>query len=364
MAMTRLALLLFLGLLTQAALAFSVAFVNPGKSNEEYWVSATQAMQAAASNLGIDLEVVYAERDHLHMVDLTRALVSRPLGKRPDCLILVNERRMGTEMLKLADAAGVDVLFVFSGLSAEDRSETGEPRERYRHWLGSLEPHAEDAGYLTARALIEQGIRDHRVAVDGKLHMVAIAGDRSTPASIRRNEGMQKAIAEHPNVVLDQIVYGDWQRQKAADQAHVLFTRYPTSQLVWTGSDLMAFGAMDALRDLGGTPGHDKLFSAVNNSIAAMNDLIDGHLNALAGGHFMAGAWAVVMLYDYHHGHDFASERLELDKSMFTLFDQEEAHRYLTRFGKGVNGIDFKRFSKARNPALKQYDFRFGQLLK
>ena len=42
-----------------------------------------------------------------------------------------------------------------------------------------------------------------------------------------------------------------------------------------------------------------------------------GELSALAGGHFMAGAWALVMLYDYAHGVDFASEGLELRTSIF-----------------------------------------------
>lgn len=45
-----------------------------------------------------------------------------------------------------------------------------------------------------------------------------------------------------------------------------------------------------------------------------------GRLEALAGGHFIAGAWSLVMLYDYEHSHDFAKdEGLELEYSMFTL---------------------------------------------
>src|SRR4051812_12152150 len=40
-----------------AARAQSVAFINPGKSDETYWVTATQGMQAAARSLGIAFEV-------------------------------------------------------------------------------------------------------------------------------------------------------------------------------------------------------------------------------------------------------------------------------------------------------------------
>ena len=71
------------------------------------------------------------------------------------------------------------------------------------------------------------------------------------------------------------------------------------------------------------------------------------------------------MIYDYTHGKDFASEGLELDQSMFTLFTPALATRYLERFGDmNFERIDFRRYSKALNPKLKRYDFNFKQLLK
>src|SRR5262245_12404632 len=86
----------------------------------------------------------------------------------------------------------------YSSIPADQRGGTGSPRGKYKGWLGSLEPRAEDAGYLTARALIERGKREKAFAPDGKLHMLAIAGDRSTPSSINRNQGMRRAVAEAP----------------------------------------------------------------------------------------------------------------------------------------------------------------------
>jgi ABC-type sugar transport system substrate-binding protein len=45
--------------------AQSVAFINPGKSDEIYWVTASQAMEAAAKSLGMNFEVQYAQREPL-----------------------------------------------------------------------------------------------------------------------------------------------------------------------------------------------------------------------------------------------------------------------------------------------------------
>jgi ABC-type sugar transport system substrate-binding protein len=62
---------------------------------------------------------------------------------------------------------------------------------------------------------------------DGRLHMLAIAGDRSTPASLKRNEGMRRAVAEAKDVVVDQEVYAEWSRAKAQEQSEWLFSATP-----------------------------------------------------------------------------------------------------------------------------------------
>src|SRR4051812_4458284 len=83
------------------AASFSVVFINPGRSDEPYWRSVTRFMQPAAQQLDIRLEVLYAERDHLKMIDLTKEVAQR--SKKPDYLIIVNEKLAAGEMLKLAD---------------------------------------------------------------------------------------------------------------------------------------------------------------------------------------------------------------------------------------------------------------------
>src|ERR1700681_2106714 len=246
--------------------AQAIVFIDPGKSDEVYWVTAANAMKAAADELGMRLEVRYAERDHLRAIQYARDIAALPAAKHPDFVILSNDNGTGPEMLRLLDAAGVKTFFAFSSLPREDRAEMGGPRQKFKGWLGSLEPHAEDAGYLTAKSIIEQGREASAKRADGKLHMVAIAGDRATPSSIRRNAGMEHAVIDAGDVVLDQMVYAGWTRDKAAEQAPWLFARHPDARLVWAGNDLMAFGAMQAWEKRGGVAGGDAWFSGVNTS--------------------------------------------------------------------------------------------------
>jgi ABC-type sugar transport system substrate-binding protein len=346
------------------ARAQSVAFINPGRSNEIYWVTATQGMQAAAHSLGMTFEVQYAQREPLKTLDIAREMVARPAGKRPNYIVVTDDYSVADRLLAIIDPAGVKTFLAYSSIPVDQRGGIGSPRSKYKGWLGSLEPQAEDAGYLTARALIERGKKEKAFGADRKLHMLAIAGDRSTPSSINRNQGMRRAVAEAPMVVLEEEVYAAWARENAAQQAESLYRRYPDVKLVWAGNDLMAFGAMSAWEKRGGKPGVDAWFSGINTSTEALEAVKSGRLTSLAGGHFISGAWALVMIYDYHHGRDFADEGLELKRPMFAEFTPVLADRYIERFSGGFDGVDFSRYSKVKNPQLKRYNFGFAQLLE
>ena len=340
--------------------AQSVAFINPGKSDEIYWVTATQGMRAAADSLGMTFEVQYAEREPVRTFAIAREMVARAIDKRPEYIVITDDAAVADQLLKIIDAAGVKSFLAYSSIPSDQRVGIGSPRGQYKGWLGSLEPRAEDAGYLTAHALIERGKKEQAFGRDGKLHMLAIAGDRATSSSLKRNEGMRRAIAEDSMVVVDQQLYAAWSRE----YAEALYRRYPDARLIWAGNDLMAFGAMAAWEKRGGKPGVDAWFSGINTSIEALEAIKSGRLTSLVGGHFITGAFALVMLYDYHRGRDFSDEGLELQRPMFAQFTPRLADRYLERFKNGFVSIDFSQFSKVKNPQIKRYDFGFAQLLE
>ena len=357
--------LLLLFLLPAGAQAQQVVFINPGHPHEIYWATAGQAMQAAARSLGMGFEQHFADRQPERVVALAAEIARRPAAQRPDYVVLTNDKTTLVQSARLLQAAGIKTFAAFSGLLPQER-ESAAPRSGLPLLLGSLEPQGEDAGYLTARALIQAGLGRPQRGPDGKLHLVAIAGDRSTPVSIARNEGMRRAVAEFPQVLLDQVLFGDWKRELAREQMAALLQRDTAPQLVWAGSDQMAFGAMEAAQARGMTPGQDLLFAGINTSTEAMLAVIDGRLSALAGGHFLCGAWALVMLHDHHRGLDFAaSEGLELQRPMFMLFTKAAAQRYLQRFdGAGLDRLDFRPYSKWHQRGLKRYPFTLDGLLR
>jgi ABC-type sugar transport system substrate-binding protein len=355
--------LLLLPLLLQPAVAQRVAFINPGHADEAFWVSAGQAMQAAARALQLPLEQHFAGRDPQRALALARELAQRQPGQRPDYVILVNEKGVLVPAAKLLGEAGIPSLAAFSGLLPQER-EAWAPRRGLPLLLGTLEPRAEDAGYQTARSLIVEGLRRRLQGPDGRLHLLAIAGDRSTPVSIQRNLGMRRALAEFPQVQLDQVVFADWKRDEAGELMARQLARGATPQLVWAGSDQMALGAMTEARRAGHHPGQDLLFSAINTSDEALQARHSGALTALSGGHFLLGALAVVMLYDHHHGRDFSDLGLVLELPMFTPLDRAQA-RTLQRHGaRRVEQVDYRSLSRYLKPGLKDYRLDIQALLR
>lgn len=340
-----------------------IVFINPGRTDEPFWRSVERFMQPAAQQLDMRLEVLYAERDHMKMTDLVKQVAAR--GSKPDYLMIVNEKLAGGEMLKLADRAGIKTLVVFSKFDDAQAAEVGRPRQKHRHWLGSLTPNAVDAGRLTADELVRQAQQLRATANDGKVHVAIISGDKTTPTGAQRLQGALEAFSAHPSVVLEQVVFGNWDRARAKEQAAALLLRYPNLNAFWAASDLMAYGAMEAAEEAGRSPGVDMLFSAINNSPEVMRARLRGRVSALAGGHFTAGAWGLVMLYDHHHGIDFRNEGLELHVPLFLLFDEQRAQRFLARFAdEDFSAIDFRQFSKHLQPQLRRYQFSLLPALK
>jgi ABC-type sugar transport system substrate-binding protein len=340
-----------------------VAFINPGSADEPYWRSVTRFMEPAAKQLGMELEVIYTNRDQVKMVETMQSLTLR--AKKPDYVIISNDKLVAPEMIRLADQAKIKTFLAFSNLAADQVVEFGVPRQKHPLWLGSIRPNSVEGGRLTAQELVRRAQKAQLVGKDGKIHIALISGDKATITGVEREAGAMQVFKANPSVMVEQIVNANWSRDRAKQQAGLLLQRYPNLNAIWVASDLMAYGAIDGSREAKRQPGKDLLFSAFNNSPEVLRAVVQGNISSLAGGHFTAGGWALVMLHDYHHGVDFAKFGLEQELSLFALLDEQLAQRFLVRYGEeDFSSVDFKQFSRFLNPKLMRYDFGLLQILK
>ncbi|CAM3079973.1 ABC transporter substrate-binding protein [Pseudomonas floridensis] len=318
-------LMLFGCLWTGLAWATNVVFISPGTETDGYWRSYVRVMQSAAATTGMTLTVLHSDRDTRKLLAMARETLQGSV--RPDYLLFSNELNVAPEILRLSQGSGVKLFAVNNTFTADQLRILGDLPSRYPDFIGSLVGNDEEGGYLTAKRLISLAAP---VAEGATLEMLAFSGTNTTPVSLYREMGMRRALAEHPEVHLRQIVLSGWRRDRALEQARVLLNRYPDIRLIWSANEQMAFGAMDALRERGGQPGRDILFSAINGTALSLQAQLDGRLSVVATGHFTLGGWAMILLHRYdtaqRQTHKQAGSRVI---QVLHLVERQDAPRFL-----------------------------------
>jgi ABC-type sugar transport system substrate-binding protein len=337
-----------------------VMFVNPGRSDEVFWDMVSNFMAAAARDLNIDLEVVTAERDHLKMVEL--ALQAAASDNPPDYMILVNEKLAAGKMLDELPAS-IKLMLLNNNLSAQQADKFGVPRQKKENWIASIYPNHEKAGYDIGTTIIAAAGQAGYPAIAENLGLLAIGGNRATPASVQRMAGLHRAMAARTDIHLYQTIHSQWRRDKAQSQMSGLLRRWPETRLIWAANDPMALGAMDAAIKRGRKPGQDVFIGGLNWSGEALERVRDGSMTASVGGHFMQGGWLMVLIHDFHAGRDFADIGVEFTAPM-SVIDTKNVEPYLAAFGdQDWDRIDFLRFSRGTKETNFHYELGLDEIL-
>ena len=334
-----------------------VLFVNPGFADQGFWKAVSDTMAAAASVLGFELTIVSGDRKWPLMVSRGLQAIEE---LKPDYAILVNEHQQAPQLMEAAEAQGTKTILLLNGLTAEQEANMLGPRQKLSNWLGSLTPDNAVAGYEMAQSLLASG-EALGLDKDG-LSILTLAGDFKTPASIKRLEGLDRALREYKTLSEARRITVNWSGEEAYDRT-TIFLKTAAIDAVWAANDPIAIGAIRALRDAGKEPGRDVVVTGLNWSREAVDLVRTGKMTLTHGGHFLAGAWVMVLLYDYENGKDFAAISPHLSFPMSAIHSGN-ADAYVEAFGDGDwSKIDYKRFSRVENPTRRDYPFDLTTLL-
>jgi ribose transport system substrate-binding protein len=191
----------------------------------------------AAARLAADRVAAEAGGRTVHYVPETpddvgqqKVLVGEALAGRPDAVVFVpTDDRAMVEDVRRFEAAGIPVVNCVNRMEG-----------RFVAFVGSDDV---AVGYSAARALIE--------GLGGKGDIVVIEGSAGAPTARDRAVGLRKALAEAPAIRVLGSGGGAFQVAPAKLAMARLLAEHPRIDGVWTGNDLMAFGALDALADSG-----------------------------------------------------------------------------------------------------------------
>jgi ABC-type sugar transport system substrate-binding protein len=238
------------------------------------------------------------------------------------------------------------------------------PRETLDSWIGHVVPDNVEAGRTLAKLLERRAVERGLVEAGAPVPMVALTGTLDSSAARDRNQGLLNATSIGQAQLL-QLVLAEWSEQQASEKMSVLFRRYPQTTAIWNASDGMALGAIQAARNAGRRPGEDVIVGGVDWEPRALAAIHRGDLAVSLGRHFMGGGLALLLIHDYHHGYDFAEGRRSAALSyQFEPATADNVHLVERMLApEHWQALDFRQFSRARNPELREQDFSAEQLM-
>ena len=312
-----------------------------------FWGKTVFFTLQAAQDLGVEIKVYNALGDKDRML----AQVKQALAEKVDGIIFPAYQQSGESILQMAEAKGVPAILINSRLSPGDLL----PRTKYQGWLGSVLPDDEKAGVLLMRQLVSQA----KSLGISRINLLAITGEVADESSQDRTRGMQKFIKYMPDLGTVETASGGWSLMEAYRAFISHYERHPETNTVWCANDEMALGVIKAKEKLGITK--PLVIGGMDWDESALEAINAGRMHVSVGGHFLDGAWALVLLYDYLNGRDFAEEQLSFPSPMVAVI-KANLDRFASLSALGESPVDFKVFSKAANPKRQIYNMNFQEV--
>lgn len=357
-------LLFLLYISSQSVNALNIALVNPTAKEETFWALITELTQEAAKDLNIELTVYYSDSHRMIQSQLIERIVT---GKnKPDYLIFLPYGGSILNSFNALESAKVPFVTLERAYDIKRvRQKINKPQETYKYWLGEIYNDNIQDGKLLANHLYRHAKR--LIHTQEPLTTIALNGDYYTE-SLDRAEGFMDAFFDKTDVVINQVVPARWNREEAGRRFLKLNERYGKSDIVWSASDQMALGVLDVLEQTSLVPNKDFVIGGFDLIPEAIRAIHENKLTASVGGHFLQGVWAIIRLYDYHHGikHAFIkSDDAPFIESIVIDVENIKQYKMLADIN-DFSSIDFTAFSLHKNQQndVKYYDLTLKNFIE
>jgi ABC-type sugar transport system substrate-binding protein len=304
----------------------------------EFWNDYLAFMKLGAKQLGVNLIVVDAQNSPERMIRSIQDLAARKV----DGIIFTAYWSVGTRGLSIAKDAGIPVAIT------DTHPDYPPQTARFPNYISFVGPSDEDMGASIGKALIDAT----PAGPDGKKRIGIVNGTAGTSVAVNRRKGFAALLKQHPEVIVEGEVNGDFERETALAAFQSFYIGHSDIRGVWVASGGMASGVMTALRNRGKIPGKDVVVVCIDLETGNRKALKDGELLFDMGGHWLSGGFALLALYDAIEGHtlpanvaDFHMKMLPLTKSYVPDFEKD--------FPNNLPDYDFKANSLTWNPNAK-----------
>lgn len=342
---------------TFTASAINITLVNPSTKSDRFWNRVTEISQHSADDLKINLTVHYAE----NIYGQTKLLQKLTQEKtKPDYMIFMPFGGSVVKSFNRISAANIPFVTIGRVYSKEEKAIIGSPQEKYPLWLGEMYHENAIYGEILATELIN--IAKKSFNNEEVLTAVGLKGDNYSE-SIEKGEGFLQAVQKSPNVIVHQVIPAKWNRMIAKQKLTELFSRYGQSHIIWTASDEMALGAIEAIENMGLDPKNFVIggFDWLPEAITAIEE---GKMKASIGGHYFQGAWAIIKTFDHANGLNVFKKGDNSAYLTLSIINQENVAKYKTLGGHPNYGdVDYSLFSQSKTNNTR-YSFYASEVAK
>ena len=236
-----------------------VGFSQVGAESD--WRKAnTLSMQTALSpENGYRLILDDAQQKQERQITAIRNFINQGV----DYIVLAPTTERGWEtVLTEAKAAGIPVIIVDRMIEISDTS-------LFTCWIGS--------NFRKEGTVAVDWLDQH--FGDAPLRIVHLQGNIGSSAQIGRTEGLDAGLAAHDNWQLIFRGPGDFTQAKGQELMESVLRDGAEFDVIYAENDNMAYGAIDALKKAGLTPGEDVTLIAFDSSSTALRLILSGEIS-------------------------------------------------------------------------------------
>ncbi|GAA0854106.1 substrate-binding domain-containing protein [Aliiglaciecola litoralis] len=325
--------------------SYDVTLFMPDAKISEFWSASHNFARSVAKHLNINLKIISLEgfkRTRFGFLQLiTQTLTER---HKPDFILSIMYGGGEYAQLELFNKLSVPFITFNSSLGPLELRVTQNPREQFQHWKAHMSPDEFSAGANVVANLVAQ---------KGGTTLAILGGSTTSVVNKHRIEGaLKQAKAESISVLAP--VYTDWSVQRSMFATRTILRRAPDVDMIWTAAPEIADGARRVLAELN----KSAVIGSFDWTDTNIQLIEQGDLAFSYGGHFTEAGWAIILLYDYLRGSDFATELGTMILSQLKKMDRSNINdvKYLLH-KRNWSDTDFRTYSKCLNPLRDSYDF-------
>ncbi len=237
-----------------------VGFSQSENEQNPFRAGETNSVKEAAAKVGAKLLYTNANDNQAKQVADIESMISQGA----QALIVAPLNATGLQpALDQAEAKHIPVVTI-------DRVTAGEPCKEIITNMGS--------------DFLKQGQRAADVLAQvtgGKAKVIEIQGAYGNGVETARTDGFAQGIAKHPGIKLLAAQTGNWSTTDAQRVMEQLLLAHHNVTAVYAQADVMALGAMTALKQGGKTPGKNVKIVSIDGTKALVQQLADGNVNAI-----------------------------------------------------------------------------------